>query len=474
MKSQTVLDRIALGADSNMSNQLVLPFESSSHFQKAFRPIHYLGSKLRLVDFIRRTVDSVDSTGGCVCDLFSGSGTVSKYLSNIRPVISVDIQEYARVLSSALLNPPHKSYRFDNFVNLCKKSERLDKLYWAINPLIIYESICIRRALEGTPLSLCELIENGSIIGFERGFGKQCSPDLLKIIKKVGSRLSELKFSQGPEALIVRYYGGLYFSYEQALQLDALLESISKTPKEIRDTLLAVTLSTASDIVNTIGKQFAQPIRPRKSDGSPKKYIGQRVHRDRSTDVFSVFEEWLERYIAQPITKYPHKVYKMDYLDALDLIDEEVKVVYADPPYTRDHYSRFYHVLETICLRDNPEISTTFINRKTNISRGIYRQNRHQSSFCIKSKAVSAFEGLFKKVRELESSLVLSYSPFNKNERARPRLLTIDRLEKIAKKYYKKAKIVSIKNFSHNKLNCLDKNFNISYDSELLIVCEAK
>ena len=33
--------------------------------------------------------------------------------------------------------------------------------------------------------------------------------------------------------------------------------------------------------------------------------------------------------------------------------------VYADPPYTRDHYSRFYHVLETLALRDDPRFRLT-------------------------------------------------------------------------------------------------------------------
>ncbi len=474
MKNQNVLDSIGPDIDSNMSIQLNLPFESALQFQKAIRPIHYLGSKLRFVDFIRSTIDAVDSTGGYVCDLFAGSGTVSKYLSNTRPVISVDIQEYTRVICSALLNPPCKPYQFDNFIDLCAKSEHSKKLRWAIDPLINYESMCIRRALEGDLFSLCELIENGSIIGFERGFGKQCSPELFKILKKVSSHLAELNLLEGPEALIVRYYGGLYFSYEQALQLDVLLELISRVPKEIRDTLLAAILSTASEIVNTVGKQFAQPIRPRKSDGTPKKYIGKRVQRDRSIDVFSTFQRWLKCYVTQPRTEYIHKVYKMDYLNALDLIDDDVKVVYADPPYTRDHYSRFYHVLETICLRDNPKISTTSVNGKTNVSRGIYRQDRHQSPFCIKSKASSAFEGLFQKVRGLESSLVLSYSPFDKDKKARPRLITIDKLENIAKKYYNKVSVVSIGNSSHSKLNRSDKNFDISYSAEVLMICEPK
>ena len=452
-----------------------LPFLSNSSDQKPLRPIHYLGSKLRCVDFIRNVIDSLDPTGGYVCDLFAGSGTVSKFLSHTRPVISVDVQEHSRVLCSALLNPPSpEADQYDNFGDLCKNSQRLESLSWAVEPLVKYENDCINRAFESNPLPLCELLENGSIIRFEQGFQKECSSHLSQTLRTVVARLAKLSFMDGPEALITRYYGGLYFSYKQAFQLDVLLDSISKSSKEIRNVLLAATLSTASDIVNTVGKQFAQPIRPRKSDGTPKKNIAQRVYRDRRIDVFSTFNKWLKRYLMQPATEYAHRVFRMDYLDALDIIDDDVRVVYADPPYTRDHYSRFYHVLETISLRDDPGISTTFINGKTGLSRGLYRQNRHQSPFCIKSKVVSAFETMFKKVRALESSLVVSYSPFATDKKARPRLLTIEQLEELAKKYYAKVEVTSIGSFSHSKLNSSDKNFDVSYNAELVMVCESR
>jgi hypothetical protein len=93
-------------------------------------------------------------------------------------------------------------------------------------------------------------------------------------------------------------------------------------------------------------------------------------------------------------------------------------------------------------------------------------------TICIKSKAIPAFEGLFRKVRGLESSLVLSYSPFAEDKKARPRLVTIDGLKNIAKKYYSEVRVVSIDNSSHSKLNRCDKNFDISYSAEALIVCE--
>src|SRR4030042_2259461 len=68
------------------------------------RPIHYLGSKLRIVNSICEVVGKIDPSGGPVCDLFAGSGTVSREFSTSRTVIAVDIQEYSRVLCSALLS----------------------------------------------------------------------------------------------------------------------------------------------------------------------------------------------------------------------------------------------------------------------------------------------------------------------------------------------------------------------------------
>src|SRR5690606_930023 len=155
---------------------------------------------------------------------------------------------------------------------------------------------------------------------------------------------------------------------------------------------LAAIISTASDVVNTVGKHFAQPIRPRSSDGSPKRHIIAKAIRDREIDIPKLFSEWLDRYRTLKPSGHVHQAIRADYTEALSQL-EHVGVVYADPPYTRDHYSRFYHVLETMCLWDDPGVSTTRIRAATAIySRGMYRANRHQSPFCIKSQAPAAFE----------------------------------------------------------------------------------
>lgn len=45
--------------------------------------------------------------------------------------------------------------------------------------------------------------------------------------------------------------------------------------------------------------------------------------------------------------------------DALSLLRDrerlaDVRLVYADPPYTSDQYSRYYHIYETLILYDYP------------------------------------------------------------------------------------------------------------------------
>lgn len=472
MNNLTEDQRLAKSASA--ASKLDFYFENINSPHVRFRPIHYLGSKLRILDFIQDAVDKADSSKGCICDLFAGSGTVSRFLADTRPVISVDIQEYSRVLCSAVLNPCSHLEKYLDIITLINKSNHFEQLQWAFDPLIKYEADCIGHVFTDKLIPLCELIENGSLITFEKSFNVKRSNDLSRLMKMVSRRLSKLDYVRNAKALVARYFGGVYFSYFQAIQIDGLLEIVSRAHPEVKDSLLAAVLSTASETVNTVGKQFAQPLRPKNADGSPKEHICAKAYKDRKIDVFDIFKKWVEIYASLPPSRFCHKIYRMDYSEALNLIGNTVKIIYADPPYTRDHYSRFYHVLETICLRDNPTISTTFANKNSGISRGIYRENRHQSAFCIKSQAPLAFEKLFMKARNLEVPLILSYSPFDKNSKNRPRLMTIEALKIMARKFYKHVNVVSPGLFSHSKLNCSDKNYGLLHNGELLVICKIR
>lgn len=438
----------------------------------ALRPIHYLGSKLRLLEVIKGVIDEVDNTQGVVCDLFAGSGTVSKYLSADRTVISCDIQEYSRVLCSALLNPIKSKYTNSQFIEMCKMSSHRNHLKLCFSELEEYEEDCIKTGELGDLEPICDLIENGSIVSYELGYKDNVLGKLKQIMDTVILRIKEFNFHVGPEALTTRYFGGLYFSYKQSVDIDSILEQIFNLDKTYTDTYLAALLSTVSDIVNTVGKQFAQPIKSKNSDGTPKKNILKKVQKDRSLDVFEYYDKWLSVYLDQEITDKKHLIYKSDYVDVLDKLDRSVKVVYADPPYTRYHYSRYYHVLETICLRDNPNISINFANGEKKISRGVYREDRHQSPFSIKTQAYNAFRTMFEKVSRINAAIILSYSPFDNSKENTPRMLSINQIEELASQYFSDVEVVSVGQFSHSKLNNNDRNFDTNYNAELLIVCK--
>lgn len=459
--------------EKSMSNtqlgQLSL-LDNNQEIRKEFRPIHYLGSKLRMVEFIKNTIDQLDPDNSPICDLFAGSGTVSHYLATSRVVTSVDIQEYSRVICSALLKKVYPVYKGEEIVKKCVESDNYKLLHRIFLPLIKYESECFLNKKH--PELACELVEHGSIYKFEYENDRKISNGLLQALTLVSEKVIEFNLRTSPKIVTTRYYGGIYFSYMQAVQIDGLLEVIFNLENEEKELYLAALLSTVSDIVNTIGKQFAQPIKTIDSKGNPKKNIIDRLVKDREINVFDRFQEWVQRYVDANNSKHNNTVLCMDYADALDCINKDIKIVYADPPYTRYHYSRYYHVLETICKRDNPKISMVKVNGKEKLSRGIYRVDRYQSPFSIKTQAYEAFEHMIKKISSIGAILILSYSPYEANKNVTPRLQTIQGIIDLASKYYMDVQVVSPGTFMHSKLNSSDKLLEASSEAEVLIICK--
>ncbi len=454
--------------------QLLLPIDDAvlASEPEVWRPIHYLGSKLRMVDPIRTAIDRIDPGKGPVCDLFAGSGTVSAALAKSREVTAVDIQEYSRVLCSAVLRPTALSeMAASEFINGALGSNH-QRLVDVFSPLIEYEEECLRLSREGDVVPLCELIENASVVAFNTRSSVHVSDQLRKAHASTLRRLEAIGQTKGRETLTARHFGGLYFSYLQSIQLDAFLTAAQKHEGDTRDRLLAAVISTASEVVNTVGKHFAQPIRPRSKDGSPKLHLVRKILRDRAEQVVGVMSDWLRRYAEIPKTQRRHQAIRGDFEYVLRHLDRNVSVVYADPPYTRDHYSRFYHVLETMSLWDEPVISTTRIHSDgLQLSRGMYRSDRYQSPFCINSEAPDAFAKMFAAVKDLAVPLVLSYSPFATHSQARPRVMTMDQLVSLASTFFSQVDVDSVGRFSHSKLNTVRLNKDLSYDAEMIITC---
>lgn len=435
------------------------------------RPIHYLGSKLRLVGQIGQTLDEVDPARGRVIDLFAGSGTVSASLAESRPVTAVDIQEFSRTLCSALLQPRSlPAAEVECLVVQVLDRPDTQALAWAMQPLIDLEAYCLTEAESGRYEPLAELLDAGAILSHQQG-ADGGNTKTRATFDSVVHRLSQHGLTRGPRAVISRYYGGVYFSFAQALQLDALLASAHEVPSEYQDIVKAAVVSTASEVVNSVGKQFAQPIRIRTRSGLAKPHVVSKVIKDRTLSVPESFRCWLDQYTSRPPYRFPHCAVRQDFADFLERWDAPVGAVYADPPYTRDHYSRYYHVLETICLGDAPLVSRSNLGGGTAPSRGMYRQERHQSPFCIKSQAPAAFERLFLGAHRLEVPLLVSYSPYDKDRGAHPRLMSIDQLVSLASRIYRSVEVRSFGRFAHSKLNASRHTLSASSEAEVLIIC---
>jgi adenine-specific DNA-methyltransferase len=83
----------------------------------------------------------------------------------------------------------------------------------------------------------------------------------------------------------------------------------------------------------------------------------------------------------------------------VDSFSRQRLVIYADPPYSRAQYSRYYHLLETLILYDYPRCE----------SKGRYRQDRIQTDFSLKSKVAAAMTEFADAAANTGAGLYLSY-----------------------------------------------------------------
>ena len=126
-------------------------------------------------------------------------------------------------------------------------------------------------------------------------------------------------------------------------------------------------------------------------------------------------------------------------------------IVYADPPYSAVHYSRFYHVIETLVRYDHPHLEY----------KARYRDDRYQSPFDKRKEVADAFRLLFNAIDERRSHLVLSYSDNG--------LLKYDELLEMGNQMLGNHYDISLKgkNHVHSKMGRADENR--LYVNELLV-----
>lgn len=145
---------------------------------------------------------------------------------------------------------------------------------------------------------------------------------------------------------ITQAYGGHYYSPEQALWFDALRATLPRNEPS-RTVALAALIQVASQCATAPG-HTAQPLQP---SSTSLQFFDDIWNWDIPSRVAVTFKELASQHAQRTGEAYV--------ANANDVAKElrEGDLVFIDPPYSAVHYSRFYHVLETIALGEPVVVS---------------------------------------------------------------------------------------------------------------------
>lgn len=329
--------------------------------------IKYMGSKSKILDFIIEGINSIGVKNNTVLDLFAGSASLSGAIGNQTNFVSNDIQNYSRVLSQTYLY----SLAHENLPSISDITQKINE--------IVLKNIQKELIFDYKKFDDLESFNN---------------------IELQQRNLIHTNFSNEYH-LFTKNYSGTWWSYEQCVWIDAAREVANDYIGSKLYPFILSALMYAMAYASQGTGHYAQ-YRDAKTQKSLKDIS---IYRKKSVE--QIFTRKLTELISYGQANkeiFTNEQWSLDYKDALLNFNEGT--VYADPPYCFVHYSRFYHILETLVLYDYPEIQT----KKDELVKGRYRKDRHQSPFSIKSQVESAFIDMFKLVESNNSNLILSYS----------------------------------------------------------------
>lgn len=347
--------------------------------------IRYLGNKRHLIQEICDAVLSEVPEGCRVLDLFAGTNIVGHALRSKLRVVTNDNQEFSYVISRALVAGLAHSCSLEAAISQLTEPfrENLRSLSSRVGDLPY------REALSVSEITLDQYLDLETLV--------PCVPRDRRPIGEIA--VGDIDQRRGdpwlsPSMLMTAYFSFAYFGLWQSMELDSLRSAIEQVPSpQERDSYLAALIYAASDAVASPG-HFAQCLRP----------CERNFHKIRQARLVSIPDRFLLRLHqlidASEPTKHEAEAWHKDFEDFTESDLAGFDLVYADPPYTCDQYSRYYHVIETLVKYDYP--SCDYFGR--------YRGDRRSSGFSRKRQAARSFERLASLVSAAGCKLIISYN----------------------------------------------------------------
>lgn len=352
-------------------------------------PMQYLGSKSRIASWIIDEINKEFPFANTFIDLFSGTGSISIIAKDFfKNLIINDVQPYTLPINKSLFEIDRNE--INGVINSISELSE-EKFLLANGRESFKEYLEIERYF----------FKNIHQIGFDWKQYENFN-NSFKLINGTEKEIKAIK-NLGNWNLFSFYYLNTYFGVEQCLQLDTLREFIDTIPFEDAKTHILASVITAMTFTVSSTTHLAQYLKP------TSRISSENLLKKRKKNLIEEVIKRLENLKNSPRLTNNIKIYQLDYLDALDEIDfDQYSVVYVDPPYFKEHYSRYYHVLDTYYLYDYPRLS--FNKRLNSTTTGRYRTKRYVSDFGLKSSVEKAFNSLFNRINKKKSNVVISYA----------------------------------------------------------------
>lgn len=337
-----------------------------------------MGSKKLLAPRLAELVSEMEE--GPFLDLFSGIAAVGTQIASNRQVWCNDVQRFSNLLTKQRFGCP--------------------KAFTSCERLIVEA----RTSFYENQAALSDIFSGALSTERQAMSSMNCAMflDLIKTVDKASALYLPQLRSDRRSCLFVTSHGGTYFGVQQAIDIDSVrhaadtLRARGAIEEYEHGWMVLALCRVLSTISNSTG-HFAQYLSPSSSNV-------RRVVRKRRMDVWKLWAETLRE--LQPIGtvawRRGNRLFDTDAVTLLKRLSKRSRhptVIYADPPYTSDQYSRYYHVLENIVLYDYPKLE----------SKGQYRENRFTSGFSLKSEVSSSFEDMASAASKLDSVFILSY-----------------------------------------------------------------
>lgn len=338
-------------------------------------PVSYMGTKRQLADHVSEI--AALSAPGPLLDVFSGMCAVASAVAPKRQIWTNDLQHFAQAVSQA---------------HFCSRSVPPSRFDAAATIMSSYsEHIAAQSAIAAERLK-CEdtALKDGNCVALNNIYNDWYQNTPLP------------RRSEGDAVLFRDTFAGAYFGLSQSIEIDAIRLALDTALTKGRLNIdehrwLLLALCVALSKTTTSTGHFAQPLTAKYS--SITRFSKQRGR--------SIRTEWLNavgdlRPIGDREWRQKNRAYLGEAVETLAVIENESErpaVVYADPPYTNDQYSRYYHVYDTLIRYDYPKSS----------GRGRYRPDRAVSSFSLSTKVSASLEQLIGKCAAVGADLILSY-----------------------------------------------------------------